>query len=200
MNTLSISFIGAICVLVVSYIVRLRRRYIISHANGCQPPKKYPHKDPILGLDLFFKTKRLFEENKYLTDSFECYTTLGRTFETNLLGSPSINSIEPLNLQTVYTKNFKDWGVQPIRLPAQDDFCGAGFITTDGAHWEHSLALLKPSLKKANIEFSGLERGLQLMLRRVPRDGATVDLQPLLLQLVSLDLQMVTAGLVTRCV
>ena len=185
MGFLTALLASIVCILGVSYIAKLRQRHIESHANGCQPPKKYPHSDPFLGLDLFFKTGKLFEENRYLFDLLERYGKLGRTFETNLLGSPSINTIEPRNLQTIYVTKFVDWGVQPVRLPAQEPFCGRGFITTDGAQWEHTRALLKPSFNKANVDLASLERGLQLVLSRIPRDGSVVDLQPLFLQLVS---------------
>ena len=178
---LSLSLIG---ILGISYLTKLRQRHTLSHANGCRPATKYPHWDPVLGLDLFFMTGKLFEENRYLPHLVERYAKLGRTFETNLLGSSSINTIEPQNLQTVYVAKFKDWGVQPVRLSAQEPFCGRGFITTDGTQWEHSRALLKPSFNRANIDLVALERGLRLVLGRIPKDGSSVDLQPLFLQLV----------------
>ena len=28
------------------------RRHALIHQNGCQPAKRYPHSDPLLGLDL----------------------------------------------------------------------------------------------------------------------------------------------------
>lgn len=177
--------ISVVAIFVINYIVRQRQHQVSSDVHGYRATKKYPHKDPFLGLDLFFKTGKLFEENRYLPDLLERYSKLGRTFETNLLGSRSINTIEPQNLQTIYVSKFKDWGVQPVRLPAQEPFCGRGFITTDGPQWERSRTLLKPSFNRANIDLGELERGLQSALNKIPKDGSTVDLQPLFLQLVS---------------
>ena len=180
---------GAVGTLVVVYFLSVQRRHRLARAGGCQPAKQYPHYDPILGLDLFFKTGQLFEENKYLEDLVRRYSTLGRTFQTNLMGSPSINTIEPENLHTIYVSRFKDWGVQPVRLPAQEPFCGRGFITTDGPAWEHSRALLKPSFNKSNVaDLSMLENGLNKLIECIPTDGSTVDLQPLLFSLVCLAL------------
>ena len=100
-------------------------------------------------------------------------------------GSFTINSIRPENLQTIWVSRFKDWGVQPVRLPAQDPFCGVGFITTDGPVWEHSRALLKPSFNRANMtDLPTLERYLRLVIDHVPKDGSTIDLQPLFFNLV----------------
>ena len=63
----------------------------------------------------------------------------------------AIDSIRPENLQTVWVSKFKDWGVEPVGLPAQNPFWGRGFITMDGPRWEYSRALLKPSFDKANV-------------------------------------------------
>lgn len=96
----------------------------------------------------------------------------------------SINSIEPENVRTVFSSKWNDWGVEAVRLPAQLPFCGRGFITTDGAAWEHSRSLLRPSFYKGNaVHLPTLELYLQQVLDRIPKDGSTVDLQPLLYSL-----------------
>ena len=87
----------------------------------------------------------------------------------------------------MYSSNFKDWGDEPLRLPAQDPFCGRGFITTDGAAWEPSRALLKPESNRANtvVGLEGLGKALEKMMGKIPDDGGTVDLQALFFGLVS---------------
>ena len=177
--------LSGLCTLLATYFFSVWRRRSHARANGCRPPRHYPHRDPILGLDLFLRTGKLFRDNTYLQDLVRRYDELGRTFETNLLGSPSINTIEPENLRTVYVSRFKEWGVEPVRLPAQEPFCGRGFITTDGPAWEHSRALLKPSFDKTNIaDLSTLKKGLDMLIAQLPRDGSAVDLQPILFNLV----------------
>ncbi len=186
MGYLSIVWLSGVCILAAYYITKVQRRRMLARANGCQPPRKFPHKDPILGLDLFFKAGKLFEENRYLPELVKRYKENGNTFETKSLGSFTINSIAPENLQTVFVSKFKDWGVQPVRLPAQDPFCGHGFITTDGPEWEHSRALLKPSFNKANMSgLPNLDKYLKMVINRIPRNGSAVDFQPLLFKLVS---------------
>ncbi|KAL9031244.1 MAG: hypothetical protein Q9196_000712 [Gyalolechia fulgens] len=151
----------------------------LARANGCQPPKKFPHADPFLGIDLFLQAGKLFEENRYLLELIKRYAENGRTFQTNLFGTASINTIEPENLRTIYSAKFLDWGVQPIRLPAQEPFCGRGVITTDGQAWEHSRSLLQPSFRRSNIaDLSILETYLTKVIDRIPTDGSTFDLQP----------------------
>ena len=91
----------------------------------------------------------------------------------------------PENLQTVWVTKFKDWGVEPVRLPAMGTFCGRGLLTTEGPRWEYSRALLKPSFTKANMtDLSVFEGYVRLVLDQIPRDGSTVDLQPLFFNLV----------------
>jgi len=111
---------------------------------------------------------------------------MGRTFSTLSFGTKVICSIEPENLKTAWVTKFEDWGVQSSRLPALGPFVGRGFLTTDGPHWEHSRALLKPSLRRANISnLEPFERSLQEMMGKIPRDGTTIDLQAFFFDLVS---------------
>lgn len=185
MGILMNSCVAAICVFAAYYLIKLQRQRSLARANGCRPPKQFPHKEPILGLDLFFKAGTLFKENRYLPELMQRYHNNGRTFGTKSLGLPAINSVAPENLQAVFSSRSKDWGVEPIRLPAQDPFCGRGFITTDGPAWEHSRALLKPSFNRANIaDLSTLENCLKITIGCIPRDGSSVDLQSLFSNLV----------------
>lgn len=180
-------YVTAASVFLAYYGWRSIQARLLAKAHGCRQARKFSHKDPLLGTDLFLQAGKLFEENKYLPELVKRYNENGRTFQTNLLGTPSINTIEPDNLQTIYSTRFQDWGVQPVRLPAQEAFCGRGFITTDGAAWEHSRSLLKPSFRKSSIaDLSVLEKYLKKVLERIPVDGSTTDLQPLFFSLVCL--------------
>ena len=172
--------------LTVAYIFISRQRYArLVRSHGCEPPPKYPHKDPFFGLDLFLQAGKMFEENRFLPVMFARYAANGPTFETNTLGTPTVCSCEPDNLHAVFAANARDWGVG-YRLPALEDWCGRGFLTTDGREWEHSRALFAPSFTKANIaDHRDFEHYVKLMIKRIPRDGSTVDLQKLLFSLVS---------------
>ena len=55
----------------------------------------------------------------------------------------------------------------------------------DGPRWEHSRALLKPSFNKANMtDLSVFEGYVKMVVDQIPKDGSTVDLQPLFFNLV----------------
>ena len=172
--------------LIAYFVLKVWHGRSSAWSDGCQPPNRYPHKEPIFGLDLFIKARTLLRENRLLPEIAQRYADHGRTFETKSFGSCTINTIEPENLHTVWVSNFRDWGVQPLRLPVQEPFLGRGFITMDGAEWEHSRQLLKPCFNRANISsFSFLEESLQKVFKRLPKDQSTVDFQVLLGDLVS---------------
>ncbi|KAL5117423.1 hypothetical protein ACEQ8H_004739 [Pleosporales sp. CAS-2024a] len=146
--------------------------------HGCQPARRYKHKDPIFGLDIFLRTGDAITKNTFLVEHQQRYDTYGHTFEALNFGSSVIYSVHPENLRAVWSQNAADWGIQPLRLSNMRPFCGEGFITTDGLEWKHSRALLKPGFHKSNIaDFAPLERHLSMMLNRIPRDGSKFDLQ-----------------------
>ncbi|KAF2675780.1 cytochrome P450 [Lentithecium fluviatile CBS 122367] len=105
----------------------------------------------------------------------------GSTFQLDsLFGKTRVMTIAPENLQAVYA-NGKNFGIQPHRLHAMEYFCGQGFLTTDGHTWQNSRRMLKPSFAKGNIsDFTFLSREVESLMNKIPRDGSTVDLQPLL--------------------
>jgi len=57
---------------------------------------------------------------------------------------------------------------------------GHGIFTTDGKQWSRSRALLRPTFAKESISnLVVMETHFQHLLKRIPRDGSTVDLQEL---------------------
>ncbi|KAI9695601.1 MAG: hypothetical protein M1820_008526 [Bogoriella megaspora] len=152
-------------------------------AHGCQPARKLPQKDPIFGFDLFLQAGKMFAENKFLPVMFERYRTAGQTFETNILGARTVHSCSPANFQSVFAANASTWGVS-YRLPALGPYCGRGFLTVDGSEWQHSRAVLAPSFSKNNMSnLADFDHYLQLMIDKIPKDGSTVDIQPLIFSL-----------------
>lgn len=172
---------------IVLYIFQRRRsRDIKARQNGCEPAPVYPHLDPLFGLDLKLQETVQSLRSHSIPFNAGLYKKYGRTFEVNFFGHPSLKTIEPENIQTIYAINDKDWGYEPVRGPVMKPFCGLGFITTDGPLWKHSRALLRPTFNKANIsDLAPFGTSLELFLKQIPIDGSTVDLQPLLNTMVS---------------
>ena len=183
---------GICCFVILNAISRLRRRlkYVwAKRANSCEDPPKYPHKDPIWGLDLFYAQKRAGEQRIWLSTSKRLFRENGKTYEINLLGQRVIHTMDPRNIQTAWANNFKDWGLQPLREGLAVPFYDKGINTTDGEFWQHSRALIRPTFARTEVaNFKSLGKHTDRFLTRVPRDGSTVDVQALFSCLVSLML------------
>jgi cytochrome P450 len=108
----------------------------------------------------------------------------GQTFEIRpLLTLPKVATIAPANIRTI--NQGKDWGVEGMRLPGMEDFCGRGFLTTDGELWQRSRKLLKPTFAKSNLQdLRYLSEQVDIMFAQIPQYGETVDMQPLLYDMV----------------
>lgn len=169
------------------YYLRIRvSQYTFARQHGCQLPPKRSTLDPILGIDHKLQDAKLAKAFRSLPTGAALFHQYGQTFRTATFFSTVMKTMNAENIQTVYALKGKDWGIQPFRLPAMRPFCGQGFITTDGPVWEHSRALLKPSFQKANLsDLTPFESSVSHFVGRIPKDGSTVDLQPLLSLLVN---------------
>ena len=78
--------ISFLAVQLTSKLVRSYRLSKLARARGCQPPRKYPHKDPFFGLDLLLKTGKAIQEHAYLPELEKRYGSLGMTFGDQCLG------------------------------------------------------------------------------------------------------------------
>ncbi len=162
-------------------------RSSLARKNNCKAPKKYPHKDPILGLDLFYAIVQSAKKGRLLESLVERHRSYGRTFQTISFGRTVINTTEPKILSAVLATASDNFGVGPIRAPPADPFIGRGVFTTDGADWAHSRGLIKPCFTRAQItDLVSLEEKVDRLVELIPKDGSTIDLQPLFSRLVSL--------------
>jgi cytochrome P450 len=153
--------------------------------HSCQEPPKYPHTDNMFGSDLFRENAEAAKKFVLLDKWTSRYRQYGETFTAIFQGSAAICTVDPTNLQAITTTNFKDYGVQPMRRAATLPFLGEGVFTMDGAFWEHSRALIRPTFSITNIaDLPAFEVNLQKFFKLLPSDGSTVDLKPLLCKLV----------------
>ncbi|KAF5875415.1 putative cytochrome p450 alkane hydroxylase protein [Botrytis fragariae] len=127
----------------------------LERKNGCIKPRKYPHREPILGLDLFFK--------------------MGKAMKT------VINTCEPRNIQTVLAFSFENFGKVKVKPEkGGGSFEAQGIFTADGPIWQRSRALIRPTFARTEISnFATLEKHVGRFLDLIPRDGSTIDLHPL---------------------
>ena len=155
--------------------------------HGCKPIPSYPHKDPIFGLDLFFENAKLGIHGGFVKRVQERYQSINGgvySFSQLLLGERTISTCEPENIKAILATNFKDFQLPARRKDALHPVFGHGIFTTDGAEWEASRALLRPSFARSYIgDLEVFEGHINKMIARIPRDGSTVDLQELFFML-----------------
>ncbi|PQE10318.1 cytochrome P450 alkane hydroxylase protein [Rutstroemia sp. NJR-2017a WRK4] len=158
--------------LILYYVWSSWKERQVAHQQGCEPPAKYRHKEP-LGFDYVLGTH--FD----VPSVARHHHRYGKTYQTRFLGSIQMNTCDSQNVQAIMQFN-KAWGVGPLRYPGMDIFCGKGIITADGSAWEHSRGLLKNMYRTNNIvHFPTLDTAVNDLFSHLPPEGTTVDLQPL---------------------
>lgn len=150
-------------------------------------PPRYPHRDPILGLDYVWTELKEREEGAPWAGDRSRFTRLGRTFEVNSWGNRTIVTMDAQNIREVLSTSFNKFGVQDMRLAVSGGFMGIGVFTTDGEYWEYSRKLIAPMFSWVQVsDLSALDVHLDRMFKRLPQDGSTVELQSLLKLMVCL--------------
>ncbi|ORY19055.1 cytochrome P450 [Clohesyomyces aquaticus] len=186
MTSFSVVLIASAVVLFVLYKTALYAAYSIRRRrNGCEEPPKYPHRDPLFGLDLFFAFMNAFKAGQFL-DWNKCqYDKFGRTFKANSFGSTIFKTIDPEVSKAVHATYFANFGLQPLRYDVAENFWGNGIIVVDGPHWQHGRALIRSSFDVVHIaNFERLKRHAERFMELLPRDGKTIDLMLLFKRLI----------------
>ncbi|KAI1169507.1 cytochrome P450 [Nemania sp. FL0916] len=170
LNTAVFSLLAAL----ILVFQRQRQRAALIRRHGCEQAVVYSPWDQVCGFDFQMK---MYMEVPFL---YGLHRKHGNTYQTgSLIGALTVCTIDPENLRHINTS--QDFGVSPMRLPGMEYFCGRGFITTDGNTWRQSRKMLKPSFELNNItDLVILKEEVDSLLRQLPKDGSTVDLQPLL--------------------
>ncbi|TGO32543.1 hypothetical protein BHYA_0308g00050 [Botrytis hyacinthi] len=172
-------------ILITVYLYKKLSEYLtltdLERKNGRMQPRKYPHKDPLLGLDLFFKMGAAMKTGKVLQTNRELYATHGKIFQSNSWGTPIIHTCESENIKTVLALSFGSFGKVQVKPEKWGGSLEAqGIFTADGKIWQRSRALVRPTFARTEISnFAALEKHVARFLDLLPRDDSTVDLQPL---------------------
>lgn len=173
-------FVLAAALIAFVFIRRFFIRGQFARRHGCQPVARSFNKDPFLGLDTIPSVIRAFRQHKVLEKSCERFRIYGNTFTVKELLRRAILTVEPENIKTILSLNFKDYGIGH-RLEQFKPLLGAGIFDTDGAHWASSRALIRPNFSRDQVaDLTSFESLIQDLFSLLPRDGETVvDLQDL---------------------
>ena len=160
-----------------------RSRRQLARKHGCKPAKRARSLDPILGLDMLFKTSKWTEQHILLEKMHSLLFADGtKTAEFNFLRYITIFTTEADNIKAVLSTNFKSFGL-PDRPKELDLLLGDGIFTSEGQAWHQSRELLRPCFARSQVaDLDMLETHVRTLVDKIPRDGSTVDLSKLFLQ------------------
>lgn len=154
-------------------------RQQIARRHGCKPVPSLSGRGTVFDLDLvflFLKSSRRGLEKLPVEQQFD---VLGNTFRAQIFTKPVIKTIEPRNIQAVFASDAESFGNGPLRHFSFSPLVGEGVMTLDGARHERARALIRPTFSKAHIEDEAASNvHVENLIKLLPTDGSTVDLQP----------------------
>jgi cytochrome P450 monooxygenase len=177
------------CGIVTWYFYRYLRRYqalqALAKQHGCKEVPRYPHQSWFGGLDLIRLRQEAVEQGRFLPLFEEHFALYGKTFEENFVGSRRINTIHSKNIQQILTTSINNFRKNPPGRHFASPFFGESLTTTDGNLWRYSRNLVKPTFARAELsDIDGLGKFVDRMMKYIPTDGTTFDIQPLLHKMV----------------
>jgi cytochrome P450 len=191
--------LGVILILILRQAFTSIQNYRFAKAHGCEEPAALPQSERILGYGNFKQQVAMAKARNILGDGKRRFEEVGDTFSVVTMGRKLWITRDPENVKAILASNFKDFGIGK-RLNALGALLGQGIFTSDGTLWEHSRvsigsekgqqsaneyqALVRPSFTKGQVaDLDTFETHIQHLFAKIPRDGSTIDLQPLFFQL-----------------
>lgn len=161
-------------------IPRFLRRRTFKAEHGCQPLLRQFHsKFPAFGLDWIGINIKATRNKRFLDTLCTRFEDIGSTFKIQVLNNRAIFTIEPENIKAILSLRFQDFTLGN-RPGIMGKLLGKGIFTTDGQEWAHSRAMLRPNFVREQVaDLNTFESHIQDLFKLIPRDGSTVDLQPL---------------------
>ncbi|KAM3424167.1 hypothetical protein BST61_g11290 [Cercospora zeina] len=162
----------------IEYANRSKRLAELAAQHGTKSPPPYLPAS-IGGWKRYLEVTGAIADRKALEKMVQDLESFGATHSANMMGTPFIVTMDPENIKTVLSTKFADYGLGH-RLNAFGPLIGQGIFTSDGKHWEHSRAMIRPNFARAQVaDLVKLEGNVQRLFSAIPRDGRPVDLQPL---------------------
>lgn len=167
---------------VARLIVDFIRRGKFMKKHGCKPISKIVYTwEPFLGLDYMYKCVQNAKRGYYMRFQRSRFQEYGTTFAIRRSLFDTLHTVDPENIKFILATGFENYKLATLRVKAMMPLFGTGIFTTDGPAWAHSRAILRPSFTRQNMAplLRMMERHWQMLLRQVPADGVTFDVQNL---------------------
>ncbi|KAF2647599.1 cytochrome P450 [Lophiostoma macrostomum CBS 122681] len=145
---------------------------------GSQKPVWYPHKDPILGLDVLLESAKAVTQGLLLEMTNGFFSEFGRTISWLHLGRQAILTVDPDNLKALLATKFHDFGLGAERMNALQPLFGSGIFNSDGETWQHQRMTLRPFMARVGAcELAIFETHIQQLLSTFPTNLDTIEIQ-----------------------
>ncbi|CAN8100918.1 unnamed protein product [Discula destructiva] len=173
-------FILFVAFKVFSSTSKYLRQQKFKKLHGCQPCRKFPVKDPILGLDFLKQNIEAVQKNQFLQLLCARMISAGPTWQVRVFGTKrSTFTADPANVQTIMSLKFDDYKLAGRRR-VMSPLLGSGVFTSDDHEWKNTRTMIRPHFAKEQVTDLGLvELHLSHLFALLPRDDSTVDLPPL---------------------
>ena len=181
------TILGLVLIYAVQSCIRrylsARRFRQFASSNNCEPPHIIPNRFP-WGIGEIIKVIGFKGD---IIDDIICpaWNKGGNTHAASSILGQVINTCEPRNVQAILATNFKDYVIGDMRYRQAGILLGRGILTSDGARWAHSRALIRPQFNRDSIsDLDVAERHVQALFEALSKsqddEEISVDLEPLL--------------------
>lgn len=120
-------------------------------ALSCKPPRATAPGGPF-GINAYLDFKKSGKEKRFVNRIKELHDQYGNTFQTTIVGTDCIFTIDPENIKAILATQFTDYSFGR-RHEQFVPLLGDGIFTLDGAGWTHSRALLRPQFTRDQVAF-----------------------------------------------
>lgn len=96
----------------------------------------YNHKDPILGLDILWRSAVAVHQGVLLEMTRAIIAPFGRTVSYLSLGRHAVLTIDPVNLKAMLSQRFADYSLGGARKNGLQPLFGNGIFNSDGSTWK----------------------------------------------------------------
>ena len=163
-----------------------RRAMIKQH--GCKPMKQSPDLNSfpnnIIGIKEVKRSLQAAKEHRLLAHNRSRFLKNGNNTHVKIFFTDLMQTLEPENLKTIMALDFKKWGLGDRRKGAFVPLLGHGIFTTDGPAWHNSRELLRPNFVRSQVgDLVTFEIHVDQLIKAIPKDGSTFDLQELFFML-----------------
>ena len=144
-------------------------------AKWCQTPFTF-------GAFFWWEQIKAIKEHRLLPYMAKNFKEVNRhTRHCYVFGTEFFITDDPENVKAVLATNFNAWSLGQERIQELSSYLGYGIFVNEGVAWKHSREMLRPCFERSQVaDVDILERHTQRLFDLVPKDGTTVDFQPLL--------------------